>query len=174
MSRLHKISIVVFCIGVLLCGIGVGVMFVEFDGFVYGGEYALGEPDMRTEQIDVVFEPDDEALAVLGVAGSYNYLPPKVETDNKIPKDTVRFHVTYNAKCVEPFARWQEDESRIYFNWYWKDMGNDLALMMEAKDVVLRNLKEGRLVSCDVPQVEKVTVSVNPANEEDVRFDISY
>lgn len=170
MSRLHKISIVVFCVGVLLCGIGAGMMFVEFDGFDYGGKYVLGEPDLRTEQIDVAFEPKEEALSVWGVAGSYNRLPPKVETDSSIPKDTVRFQVTYNAKCVVPFARWQEDEDRIDINWYWKDTGDDLALMMEAKDVVLRNLKEGRLVSCDVLQVEEVVVSVNPANEENVRI----
>lgn len=170
MSRLHKISMVVFCIGVLLCGIGVGVMFVEFDGFVYGGEYALGEPDMRTEHIDVAFEPGDEALAVLGVAGSYNCRPLKIETDSRIPKDTVRFQVTYNAKRAEPFAHWAKDEGYIDFGWYWKDTVDDLALVMEAKDVILRNLKEGRLVSCDVPHVEEVEVVVHPANEEDVRI----
>ena len=51
MSRLHKISILVFCIGVLLSGIGAGLIFTEFDGFVYGGEYILGDPDMRTDEI---------------------------------------------------------------------------------------------------------------------------
>lgn len=36
MSRLHKISIIVFCFGVLLCGIGAGVAFMEFGGYTYG------------------------------------------------------------------------------------------------------------------------------------------
>lgn len=170
MSRLHKISIIVFCIGMLLCGIGAGVMFTEFGGLAYGGEYVLGEPDMRTDEIDVVFETEEEPMDIFGVIGSYNRRSTRIETDNSVPVNTARFCVTYNAKCVEPFARWQEDEGRIDFGWYWKDTEDDLALLMEAKDVVLQNLKEGKLVSCDVMRMEAVTVRINPANEEDVRI----
>ena len=47
MSRLHKISIIVFCFGVLLSGTGAGVAFMEFGGYTYGGKYILGEPDMN-------------------------------------------------------------------------------------------------------------------------------
>ena len=58
MSRLHKISIIVFCLGVLLCGIGSGLIFTELDGLVYGGKHILGEPDMRTDESDVECEPE--------------------------------------------------------------------------------------------------------------------
>lgn len=51
-----------------------------------------------------------------------------------------------------------------------KTRGDDMALMMEAKDVLLSNLKEGRLVSCEAIEVEEVTVLVNPSNEKDVRI----
>lgn len=170
MSRLHKISIIVFCIGVLLCGVGAGLIFMELEGFAYGGHYILGEPDMRTDEIDVAFEPEEGQLDIFGVIGSYNRRSARIETDSSVPVNTARFRVTYNAKCVEPFAQWQEDEGRIDFGWYWKDTEDDLALMMEAKDVVLQNLKEGKLVSCDVVHMEAVTVRINPANEEDVRI----
>ncbi len=45
-----------------------------------------------------------------------------------------------------------------------------MGLMMEAKDVILEKLKEGELVSCDIAEVESVTVLINPANEGDVRI----
>ena len=161
MSRLHKISIIVFCLGVLLCGIGSGLIFTELDGLVYGGKYILGEPDMRTDEIDVEFEPEEDRLNIFGVIGSYN---------RRSPRNTARFSVTYNAKRVEPFAQWEEEEGRIDFGWYWKDSGDDMEMMMEAKNVILSNLKEGRLVSCEAIEVEEVTVLVNPSNEKDVRI----
>jgi len=45
-----------------------------------------------------------------------------------------------------------------------------MALMMEAKDVVLRNLKEGKIISVDTIGLEKVIVLVNSENEDDVRL----
>ena len=45
-----------------------------------------------------------------------------------------------------------------------------MEMMMEAKNVILSNLKEGRLVSCEAIEVEEVTVLVNPSNEKDVRI----
>lgn len=61
MSRLHKRLIVVFCLGVLLCGVGAGVAFTEFSALTYGGRQILGDPDMRTENFDVEFEAGEEA-----------------------------------------------------------------------------------------------------------------
>lgn len=60
MSRQHKIAIVIFCIGVLLCGIGAGVAFTEFGALAYGGRQILGETDMRTTEIDVAFVPKED------------------------------------------------------------------------------------------------------------------
>lgn len=170
MSRLHKISIAVFCLGVLLCGIGAGLIFTELDGLVYGGKYILGEPDMRTDEIDVEFVPEEDRLDIFGVIGSYNRRSTRIVVDSSVPRNTARFSVAYDAKRVEPFAQWEEEEGRIDFGWYWKDTVDEMALMMEAKDVILRNLKEGRLVSCDAMEVEAVTVLVNPSNEKDVRI----
>ncbi|MDE6882127.1 MAG: hypothetical protein K2P48_03310 [Lachnospiraceae bacterium] len=170
MSRLHKISIIVFCLGVLLSGIGAGVAFMEFGGYTYGGKYILGEPDMRTDLIDVAFEPEEEALDIFGVIGSYNRRSTRIETDRSVPKNTARFCVTYNAKRVEPFAWLEEEDARIDFGWYWKYTGDEMELMLEAKDVILEKLKEGELVSCDIAEVESVTVLINPANEGDVRI----
>lgn len=87
-----------------------------------------------------------------------------------MPKNTARFCVTYNAKRVEPFAWLEEEDARIDFGWYWKYTGDEMGLMMEAKDVILEKLKEGELISCDIAEVESVTVLINPANEGDVRI----
>lgn len=174
MSRQHKITIVLFCIGVLFCGIGMGVAFTEFSGLTYGGTQMIGGTDMKTVDLDVEFEPQEEVWDIMGTrswhSGHYGGVNDTgIQTDNSVPLDTVRFSVTYNADRVEPFTSMDIDSETIGFGWYWNDT-DELALMMEAKDQVLRNLKEGRLISVDAVEVEQVEVFVNPQNAEDVRI----
>lgn len=176
MSRQYKIAIIIFCAGVLLCGIGVGVAFTEFSVLTYGGRQILGETDMRTEDIDVAFVPkENQKTIIVGARAAYAAGIGEVCTDASIPLNTVRFRVTYNGNRVEPFANFveafgEETFDRIDFTWYWRDAGDEAALMMEAKDVVLKNLKEGKIVSVDTVDVEEVAVLVNPKNENDVRI----
>ena len=66
MSRQCKISIVMFCVGVLLCGIGMGIAFTEFSGLAYGGTQILGGTDMKTANLDVEFEPEEEVWNIVG------------------------------------------------------------------------------------------------------------
>ncbi|MDE6389743.1 MAG: hypothetical protein K2L82_18360 [Lachnospiraceae bacterium] len=174
MSRKHKITIVVFCMGVLLCGIGVGIAFTEFSGLTYGGTEIVGETDMRTANLDVEFEPEEEVWNIMGTrswhSGHYGGVNDMgIQTDSSVPVNTVRISVTYNANRVEPFTSLDIDSAEIYLGWYWNDT-DELALMMEAKDKVLQNLKNGRLISFDVVNMEQVDVFVNPQNVEDVRL----
>lgn len=174
MSRQHKITLAVFCIGVLLCGIGTGLAFTEFSALTYGGRQILGETDMRTEDLDVAFVPkENQKTMIVGARAAYAAGIGEVCTDASVPPDTVRFRVTYNRNRVEPFANYvkSSDEKtfdRIDFTWYWRSADDEAALMMEAKDIVLKNLKEGKIVSLDTVDVEELTVSVNPKNAEDV------
>lgn len=176
MSRQHRIAIVIFCVGVLLCGIGAGLAFTEFSALTYGGRQILGETDMRTEDFDVAFVPkENQKTVITGARAAYAAGIGEVCTDASVPPDTVRFRVTYNGNRAEPFANYVEssDEEtfdRIDFTWYWRGADDETALMMEAKDIVLKNLKEGKIVSVDTVDVEEVTILVNPKNEKDVRI----
>ena len=55
MRRIQKILAGVFFGGVLLCGIGAGVAFVEFSSFEYGGEKQIGSDVLVTEAFDFAF-----------------------------------------------------------------------------------------------------------------------
>lgn len=168
MGKLRKRLIVVFCIGVFLCGIGGGIAFAEFSALSYGGQQALVEPDMRTGNYDVAFQPEDGTCKIVFGNG---WGPMNIQTDLSVPADTVRFHATYDADRVEPYALLEQEEGRAVFSWHWTDTQDDVALMLEAKDVVLQNLKEGKIVSFYSPRVvEEVTVWVNPKNVDDVEI----
>lgn len=166
MSKLQKRLIIVFCIGVFLCGIGAGVAFTEFSALTYGGKQIIGTADVRTENFDTTFESgEDECSVYCPYARQYD-----IQVDNSVPKNTVRFCVTYNAACIEPHVSWNEDRKEIVFSSYWIDEEGDMPIIMEAKDIFLQNLKEGKLVSFDRPQLDKVTILVNEASKDDVRL----
>ena len=169
MSRRYKITIVAFCLGVLLCGIGTGIAFTEFSALTYGGTQILGEPDITTRNYDVEFEPGEDAWRIVGTAGFYRNGNMNIYEDSSVPVNTVRFCVTYNVKRIEPFTYLNIDDKRIEFSWYWKNT-DEMALFMEAKDLVLQNLKEGRLVSFDAVELEEVDVLVNPKSVDDVKI----
>lgn len=170
MSRQHKITIVVFCIGILLCGIGAGIAFTEFSSLAYGGRQIIGEPEMVTRDFDVEFEPKEDSWDIVGINGVYQYGGMDLQEDGSVPVNTVRFRVTYNTKRVEPFTSLNLDDARIYFGWSWVNSNDEMALTMEAKDVVLQNLKEGKLVSFDAVELEQVDVLVNPKSVDAVRI----
>lgn len=165
MKRMHKILLAVFCAGVLLTGIGAGVLFTEFSALAYGGKELLGNTKMRTEDFDVEFEPGVERI---GIAGWYGWEQDEVLTDIRVPENTVRFCVTYNEEQVVPKPIWEKEDDQVLFLKRWVSKEDDMELMMEAKDIFLKNLKAGRLVSFDILGIEEVTVTVNPANRDDV------
>ncbi len=168
MSKLHKILIGVFCAGVLLCGLGMGVAFTEFSRLTYGERQYIGKTDMRTENFDVTYEPGEEKQEVTGWFSGWGQT--NVAADDSVPENTVRFKVTYNAERVMPGAYWNEESGQIVLHCRWNGREDSVALLMEAKDLVLQNLKEGKIISLEVLEVEGVTVLVNPASYDDVRI----
>lgn len=167
MSKLHKILIGVFCLGVLLCGLGTGLAFIEFTELSYGGMEYLGETDMRTENFDVAFEPVEEQYTVYGW---YQWGQRKVHTSEQVPENTVRFSVTYNASRMEPYVYLDEEEKSIGFQYNIDGRESETALILEARDIILQNLKAGRIVSLDTMGIEEVQVYVNPKNVDDIRI----
>lgn len=167
MSRLHKILLVVFCVGILICGVGTGIAFNEFSSLAYGGEKMIGEVDMTTRDLDVEFEPGENPWSVYGYYGREGV--SELILDEDVPENTVRFRVTYNSGRVEPKVDvWKEgQELNLYSIWHNTD---EVALFMEVKDEVLKELKEGKISSYDAVGIESVEVLVNPVHEEDVRL----
>lgn len=167
MRRIHKILTGVFCTGVLLCGLGAGIAFTEFSALTYGEKYIVGKTDMRTENFDVEYGPGEGKQYI---RGWYYWNQPEILTDENIPENTVRFRVTYNAGHVKPYVYRNEEAGEITLHSHLKDEQDEIALMMQAKDLILQNIKDGKIVSLDVLDIEEVTVLVNPASAEDVEL----
>lgn len=166
MSKQHKILIGIFCVGVLLCGLGAGIGFMEFSTFTYGGKQIIGTTNMKTENIDVAFEPDGEQYFV---RKQYGWSQTEIQTDSRVPLNNVRFQVTYNTDKFAPEVYLEERE--VVFRHRWLQGSDDeMALILEAKDLALQNLKERKIISVERVDVTEVVVLVNPENKEDVKL----
>ncbi len=166
MSRLHKILLGIFCGGVLLCGIGLGVMVLEFSEVSYGGIQIVGETKMETKDIDVKFEPGEAFQTGIRNVNGYGDIDEILE-DPSVPQNTVRFRVTYNEARVKPMVYCDEENHEIYFQRSWNG-GDDLAVIMEVKDLLLEGIRERKIYAYDAVDFEEIQVKINPSNRDDV------
>ena len=149
MTRLHKITIGIFCGGILLSGIGAGVAFGEFSGLAYGGAEVVGKTDIVTRDISKEIDPEQGVWNIDG----YWDTAPDVEDD-----DADTWRQTRNP-ALELRCYWQDTDESNFQN------------LMEAKDKVLVGLKRGELISVvGAPHIKQVQIFYNPVNEKDLRL----
>lgn len=161
MRKIQKILIGTFLVGVLLGGIGTGIAVVEYSSISYAGERKLGEERLVTENFDYSFSPDEGKIKVER-QWNWNRHYSAIEEDESVPADTVRYQVTYNEKTVRP--RVGSYEGRIWLEGDYEN--SDFALWMENKDVILEDLKQGKIASYDVNYITDVKIKVNPETSE--------
>lgn len=175
--------------GVLLGGVGTGIALVEYSSLAYGGEKLIGEDSLVTKTLDFDFEPDGRTLEIREERYWRTGKEQEIEIDNTVPVGTVRFEVTYNQKTVTPGLAFQEFEEEAeagsetireeqqdteHEKEEWEESGkmgtlyltasyheNGFATLMENKDYMLGELKQGKISSYNMAYITDVKIRVN-------------
>ncbi len=182
MTRFHKITIGIFCSGVLLTGIGAGVAFGEFSSLAYGGTEVVGETNMVTRDISREIDPEQ---GVWNIDGFWDEAREwrRTRAFRKIPWCSASLTI----RQVEPADAESRHEDEYYDKipipggrpatppWFFmlleKTDESGFSELMEAKDKVLAGLKRGELISVvGAPHIEQVQIFYNPVNEKDLRL----
>lgn len=164
MRRFTKYMTAVFCVGVLLGGIGCGIAFVEYSSLEYTGRTIIGEEYVKEASFDYAVEPvEGKKLIVSSWHGIDN-----VVFDDSIPENTVRWVVTYNEKIVEPslyYEKLTDDEyiGSACIRYYY--MNGEFDLFMQNKDKILEDLKNNRFGSYEASNDMSVDIMINPGLE---------
>lgn len=178
MRKIQKILIGIFFGGVLLGGIGTGIALVEYSSFSYAGEKKIGSEHVITRDFDYSFDPEYGKIAV-GCSWPGDPHPgSRLETDARVPQNTIRYTITYNDKTTQPYLicdeipaedRTMEDgeETAKQMVQGVLDVGtrsvvHDFALWMECKDEVLKDLKQRRIASYEAEYITDIRIKVNP------------
>lgn len=182
MRKIYKIIGGMLIIGTLVAGIRSGVAFAEYSTFEYGGEtllegssrfsktleYRVPAKNIDTAQTEEPAEAGDmasEQKEVLNIStDSYLYA---VTEDSSVPKNTVRFTVSYltdetdvKPEVIENGSEETNGERYIYLDCDYEY--NDLHDIMRAKDLILSDLKNHKISDYQVDRVEKIEISINP------------
>lgn len=109
MRKDTKIILSIFVAGILLGGIGVGVAVSEIGNLTYSGVHFLGEDQMVTEIFDEKIVVDDSNKILIRPEFGNGIEEFEIIYKEGIPKDVIRYEVTYIKNNVEIETYLQED-----------------------------------------------------------------
>lgn len=171
-NRLRLIMLGVFCAGVLLTGIGVGIAIVEYTSLEYTGVHMIGGEATESDYEFTVELEEDEKLLVMNHRGMVEIL-----YDKTVPVNTIQCSILHNPDFTRMIVGIEDAHERTgeatYNNtWlyiYERYVGSDFDLLMQNKDSILADLKEGKIGTYMVEDsVKSITVRVNPEMKESV------
>lgn len=160
-KKLRMIMAGIFCIGVLMGGIGTGIAFSEFSSFAYQPIYA-SEEAFKTEEFTYFIKPEDsEKIWIDRYYGESRY---KIEENESLSEETIKMSVAYNSDLCEPdFIAYTDDDEesrlRIHINY----IGNDLSNFMKYKDIILEGIRNRELRDYQEDYIKEISIQVNPA-----------
>lgn len=140
--------------GILLCGLGVGVSFVEFSGLTYAGERQMGTIKETTLSCQLYEYEEADACFIAYYNGSREKRPEMV-SDNSLPAGSVEMDVEYNDDFERPqlyqtsaYGEREDGEN------YVEEVGVHISLysdpvkiIMKYKDIFLEDMKNGQIGS---------------------------
>ena len=103
---------IMFVIGILLCGIGVGVEIMEFSSFTYAGDVTIGAEAETRKTVERTISDKGDIYLV-------NTFPDfdtvyNVIRDENVPKDKIIMELVYNGENLTPADDSQSEINTVY------------------------------------------------------------
>lgn len=164
MRKSTKILLGIFCVGILLTGVGVGVGCLEFSSLEYAGDYSMVEEASTEKTFELVVDPTEQEAIFLGnFPGEF----AEITYSSDIPENTIRWTVTYNENIcipglqVESYRFDGRTRKKASVIWESSREDSDLALFMKMKDQILADLKQHKIGSYGVSDYTGISIVVS-------------
>lgn len=179
---LRKTLILVFCIGILFCGIGTGIALIEYSSFEYLGQKDLNAKDLKTETFTEKLDRGEKGDKNISV-WCYDLEEEQIalETSKKVSKEEIQFVVEYNENVVrnihiasanptvyynEMTGEYEYGEGPVeYYVTSIIDRNNAIDQFLRHKDEILENIKQKKFYKYENATIASVKVIVNPSNK---------
>lgn len=159
---IRMITAGVFCVGVLMGGVGSGIAFAEFSGFSYQSVETPQEA-FKTEKF--TYRMPEEIEKKIGIDRFYGGSFCKLESRENIPKGQAEIYITYNTQaCSVEFRDVMDNEDNVQLRFYL-DCGGDFENFMKVKDDFLEGLRKKEVHDYQIDYVKSMEVRVNPEDE---------
>lgn len=145
--------------GILICGLGVGVSFVELTGLSYAGERQMGTIKETTlyHQVD---EYETMETCWIQCYGNRNNNRAEIVSDNSLPAGSIEMDVEYNDDFEQPYLyqvnsyssqeETEEGEEGVFAEEGYIHISlysEPIKIIMRYKDIVLEDMKNGQIGS---------------------------
>lgn len=142
--------------GILICGLGVGIGFVEFSHFTYAGDRTLGS--VKEETLTNTVREDIDTYYVNIPWSQKNGHNAKMVSDNSLPEGTIEIDVVYNDDYEKPYVYeevWdmpadENDQSGETDRCSYLNICMDadpVKIIMRYKDIILEDIRNDQIGS---------------------------
>lgn len=190
----RKILIIIFCAGILFCGIGVGIAFMEYSSFEYLGQKNMGSDEIVSETFTKDLykgETEEDSISYIRAYGLGDISNMTLETSKKVAKDKIQFVIEYNPNHVSSISIGKVINNK-YFD-YDYDSGeycvpasaeyyingiigekSQIEAFMEYKNEILENIKQKQFYEYNYECIYSIKVIVHPSNKDLICLDAHY
>lgn len=171
---IRKLLGIIFGIGILLCGIGVGVSIMEYSSFQYLGKKSIGGNDVASKTITEDLYRGSFGNGKVYVHSYYGENKTvTIETSKDVPKNKIQFIVEYNPNNVKDIIvdkeEWEGEDAYYYVTYMVNAImaqDNSMEVFFTYKDEILENIKEKRFYEYEYPSISSIKVLIHPSNKE--------
>lgn len=168
-NKLRMVMAGIFCIGVLMGGIGTGIAFSVFSSFAYQPIYPP-EEIFQTEKFTYSIKPEDSERIWIG--RGYGELYYTIEENELLPEETIELSVTYNSEvCMPELITYTDDEKESWLRVRINYQGSNLSSFMKYKDIILEGIRNKELRDYQENYIKQVIIQVNPATRNRLYLD---
>ena len=167
MNKFRIVMAAILGTGVLLSGIGTGVALKEYSALKYTGEHVIGKTDIQTKNGEIKVNDADHILRII-----YNDNDNMEIVENEsVPDGLILYSVTYNANAVDVLMHADEDEDEMFvsFQTIWQN-DDKMKTMMQCKDHILKELKQGRIGSYRYKGIENIKLMMNSEMKQQIHL----
>ena len=175
--RKNKWILSVLIVGLLLCGIGGGIMFVEFSGMDYAGEYVFqtDTPETKITEVSLQNFPEGKVHISTSLASVFP-VKDRIRIDEKMEEGLIRVETVFDPENVRPVVELQpvfgqEDQdsqdAMLWIDYYSRET---LSTFFQLKDIILEDLKNSTLRSYRNVDVMDLTITVGPKTAQRLIF----
>ena len=162
----RKRLVIIFLLGVLVCGLGCGISFAQFSSFDYAGKKIIGSENTESKTLT----GEISSAGYIYIDDLRRYYDAEVVGDDTVPANEIVFDITYNPDLIDPQLGhdWNINDGeneRAFDSYYiYGYRGDDIQYFFEIKDEFLADIKEKKIGSYEVQDIVSVTVRLNPNN----------
>jgi len=162
-NKLKMILLGIFCVGVLITGMGIGIAVIEYTQLEYTGVHVIGGEDTTEAKYEFKVELlEGEEFHIRNQREMVEII-----YDEAVPENQVRCSILYNSNLVKVLAgidvpeKGNTGNTWLYFSERY--IADDFDLLMQNKDSIIADLKEGKIGSYETADtIKEITVRVNP------------